>query len=184
MIDFRVKVIGSAGKNDSLLVVLFHEFEGFGTKLIHVILELAIRTSAGSYGFSQLASGDIHIKKAVFSSVGFKFIDDIRVPDSVDIYLTLTREKLMQLFNHSVIIIIRQERMIELDSVVVEQLSHILVNYLRVCSNNRAVIMVCCSLVFYNLKVDARIEYPLNSILDKPFDMTVSDFSRIACSVR
>ena len=73
--------------------------------------------------------------------------------------------------------------MIKLHIIIIEVISHVLIDDFRICRDYRAVEMIRRSAVFDSLIVYRRIEDALNAVLDEPFDVPVNDLSRVACCI-
>ena len=78
------------------------------------------------------------------------------------------------------IVVIRKERMHEFDSVLFDDLIHVVGDDLGVRGHDRAVVVIRLLRILYSFIVDARVEDELLSVLRQPLDVPVDDLRRIA----
>ena len=160
-----------------------HIFDGSGSGFSYSSLICSLSGPAGVKSMFYLKNIRVQIVKRILAFVLAKAITLYDVFGSFCIYSAASGEESGHLADKPEIVIIRNEWMVKLHIIIVEVVSHILVDYFRICRHHRTVIVIRRSAVFDSFVVDRRIEYPLYAILNQPFDVSVYYLCRIACCV-
>ena len=147
-------MIRTTCKYNRLLSVVPRVFKGIFALLSHIRLESVLLDSGSLNGL-------LYIRLIYMESLEF------------------SRERAEE----SLVIVIRKERMIKPNHILAKDIVHIIRDSLRICSNYRAVIVIRCGRIFVTFIVKAWIEYPLNSLVNEPFDVSVHHLGRITCRI-
>ena len=154
MIDFRIQVIRSSRKYDSLLLVFFRVSKSLPSLVFNIAFERMLLFSRRMHGACNLCLAD-----------------------------TLRLQNFIHSLYQTLVIVVRHERVREFHAVFLENIVHIVCDNFRIGSNNRAVIMVLCTFVFHLLVIHARIENPFFTHFNQGLNVSVHKFCRITCSV-
>ena len=154
VVDLRIEMVRTSCENDALFAVLLGPFQ------IHLTV-----------------SFDVSLELSVFCPCDLHCLSDLLLGHAVFL------EEAVEFSHHELIVVVRQERMIELRSVLLEDLVHVSCDHFRIRGNDRTVVVVWLVLIFYALIVDARIEDLLDSLVHQPLDVSVDHFGRITCRI-
>ena len=148
-------MVRSSREYYALDVIVLSVLERVLARLLHVLVELLVLAARGSDSVAYLLLADAFVRKYVR-----KFVNEILV------------------------IVIWQERMHEIYSIVRDDLIHVVGDNLRVSRNDRTVVVVRLLWILHALIVDARIEDEPESLLSQPFNVSVNYLGRIARRIR
>src|SRR5574344_282784 len=153
VIDFRIKMIWTAGKNDSVGTAVDHLFKRVLSFLFNIFAELILLVPCIVYRiFNLLLCKRRKMRNKLFSK-------------------TLSK---------AVPVINRKERIPIEDRRILPECINIVAQYFRIARNNRAVVMIARTRILLMFIRSTRIEYEFHAAFNKALDMTVRYFSRIA----
>ena len=164
VIDFRIQVIRTAGKNDPRYLLRFHVSQCIHPQLLNVLLKNAVRFASGLHGIRNRCSGEVHRKQMVLPVV-LQIIILHHILNTIFVDLTFPGKEFCHFAHETTVVIVRHKRVIEFHSLLAEVICHVLVDNFRICSDNRTVVMIWCSNIFLMFVVDARIENAFDVML-------------------
>ena len=153
VVYLRVDVVGSSGEHDTGLAVLLEELHGLLALAVHLSLERLV------LGVRLIQRGN------------YLFLSEAAVREFLC-------EFLVKALAHALLVEYRQERIHELH--VPAKLRHGILDNLRICSNDRTVVVVVRAVVLAHFIGHGGVENELHSLVNQCLDMTVRQLRRIA----
>ena len=165
MIDLGVVVVGTARKHDAVDVVGLHPLKGLVALAVHGFLELEVGLPGDVHSAVNLGTGDVLATEAA-TAVGC-------------VLLALDRDELVEAALELLLVVIRDERVEELD-LGRGELVDVQAERLRVAHDDRAVVVIARRLVLLALPTDAGHPDEVRVLLEQVHDVTVAKLRRIA----
>ena len=166
MVDLGVVVVGAAGQHDAVGVVLLDPPQGLVALAVHGVVEVHVCLPSGVDGLVDLGAGDVGATHAAAALGG--------------VLLALLGDELVQATLELALLVVRDERVKELDLGALAKLVDVELERLRVAHDDGAVVVVGSLLVLLALPADAGHPDEVRVLSDEVHDVAVAELGRVA----